>query len=338
MHLGPFPVRHPFLLAPMAGITNSPYRRLMRRMGSSVVVSELVSANGLEYGNEKTEELFLYDEEERPVGLQIFGERPELLVKACQHVERLGADFVDLNLGCPVKKVVSKGAGCSMAKDPEKLHRTLNAMVSSVSIPVSIKIRTGWDEASINAHEVIDAAYRAGVVWVAIHGRTRAQAYEGEANWDLIAELKSKARLPIIGNGDVSTPERAVERLKTSGVDGVMIGRAALRNPFIFRQAEALWKTGDYETPTREDYLDLLECQKALLSEHPNPRSALLQSQKFISWYAVGFPYCHALRRELFQIKDFEAVWSRAMQYFEEHLVDRDMSFLSEAFLMGGHG
>jgi nifR3 family TIM-barrel protein len=338
VQLGALTIEHPFVLAPMAGITNSPYRRLMRQEGSAAVVSELVSANGLEYGNKKTQELFHFHPSERPVGLQIFGEHPELLVRACQHVEKLGADFVDLNLGCPVRKVVVKGAGCALTREPEKLFPILQAMVASVKIPVTIKIRTGWDEGSINADEVIDAATKAGVNWVAIHGRTRAQSYEGHADWELIARLKENAKIPILGNGDVTTPEIAVKRYRESKVDAILIGRGALRNPFIFRQSQQLLREGSYDLPTKEDYLNLLSSQKRFLSEHPNPRSALLQSQKFIAWYAVGFPHCHSLRRELFEIKDFDQIWVRALEYFDKYLSERDMSFLSEGFLMGGHG
>src|SRR5947207_2648277 len=170
--LGPFEIANPFILAPMAGITNSPFRRLMRRRGTSLVVSELVSANGIEYSGQKTLDLLKYHTEERPVGLQIFGENADLLVKACEYIEKLGADFVDLNLGCPVPKVVKKGAGSAMCRNPVELGKTLSAMVRSVKIPVTIKIRTGWDSETRNASEVVQAAADAGVQWVAIHGRT----------------------------------------------------------------------------------------------------------------------------------------------------------------------
>mgnify|MGYP003348235394 CR=1 FL=1 len=184
LKLGPFDIDHPFILAPMAGITHSPFRRLMRRHRSAVVISELVSATGIEYAGARTLDLLKFHEEERRVGLQIFGEDQEHLVKACQYVERLGADFVDLNMGCPVPKVVKKGAGSAMCRDPIGLSRILQAMVESVKIPVTIKIRTGWDSGTRNAAEIVRVAADAGVKWVAIHGRTRAQGYSGDADWD----------------------------------------------------------------------------------------------------------------------------------------------------------
>ena len=336
--LGPFKMEQPFLLAPMAGITNSAYRRLMRRMGSSIVISELVSANGLVFGSRRTEELLSFHEDERPIGLQIFGEESEALVEACLYIEKLGANFVDLNLGCPVHKIVKKGAGCAMCRDPKKLGKILEAMVSAVKIPVSIKVRTGWNAESINILEVLHAAEEAGVMWMAIHGRTRAQAYTGEADWDLIGEVKAKAKIPIIGNGDVKTPERAVELFRKYSVDAVMIGRGALRNPFFFQQSAQLLTAGNYELPTATDYFELMQKQKGFLRLNPNPRSALLQSKKFLAWYSAGFPNSHEFRQRLFSLHDFEEVWATGIQFFEERIDDRTFEYLNQPFLMGGHG
>jgi len=336
--LGPFQIDHPFVLAPMAGITNSPFRRLIRRAGSSVVISELVSANGIEYGGQKTLELLKFHEEERTGGLQIFGEDTDNLVKACQFVERLGADFVDLNMGCPVPKVVGKGAGSAMCKNPAQLAVTLKRMVESVKIPVTIKIRTGWDAQSRNALEIVQVAADAGVRWVAIHGRTRAQGYSGEADWEFIGNIKAKSPLPIIGNGDIITPELAVERLKTYGVDAVMIGRGALKNPFIFDQAARLWKGEGYNKPTVPEYLRLLDQQRVLLEESFNPRGALLHSRKFLAWYSAGFPGSSAFRKAVFSIEDTDDLWKTAREFFERNTQIRDLSDLSQPFLMGGHG
>lgn len=322
----------------MAGITNSPFRRLMRRRGSALVVSELVSANGIEYMGQKTLELLKFHEEERRVGLQIFGEHPELLVKASQYVERLGADFVDLNLGCPVPKVVSKGAGSAMCRDPLSLSKTLAAMVRAVKIPVTIKIRTGWDATTRNALQVVQAAADAGVGWVAIHGRTRAQGYSGEADWEFIGEIKAKSPLPIIGNGDVTTAEIAVDRYRKYGVDGVMIGRGALRNPFLFEQAVALLKGESPRSPRVEDYLALIDEQRAMFSESFDARGTMIHARKFLAWYSAGFPGCHEFRRKVFSIPDPAALWDEARAFFEVSARLRDPRFLTEPFLMGGHG
>lgn len=338
MKLGPLEVDHPFLLAPMAGITNSPFRKLMREYGSSVVISELVSANGIEYASHRTLELLKFDPSERPVGLQIFGEDEENLVKACQVVERMGADFVDLNLGCPVPKVVKKGAGAAMCRNPAELGRILRAMAASVKIPVTIKIRTGWDATLRNAHEIVKVASDSGIAWVAIHGRTRAQGYSGDADWDFIGEVKAKSPLPLIGNGDVVTADQAVARYKTYGVDAVMIGRGALRNPFLFEQSADLLAGRPVKPVTAERILELLRKQRKYLAESFEGRSVLLHARKFLAWYSSGYPGSGEFRKNVFHIPEEADLWSEAERFFEVSIQKRDFGFLSEPFLMGGHG
>ena len=339
MQLGPFQIEHPFILAPMAGITNSPFRRLMRRMNSSLVVSELISATGIEYMGQKTLELLKFDNEERTLGLQIFGDDTEHLVKACQYVEKLGADFVDLNMGCPVPKVVKKGGGSAMCRDLVSLSKTLKAMVESVKIPVTVKIRTGWDSESKNALQVVHVAADAGVRWVAIHGRTRAQGYSGEADWDFIGNVKAKSPLPIIGNGDITTPEMAVQRYKTYGVDAVLIGRGALRNPFIFDQAAKLLKGETYLTPKPEDYLNLIQTQRYLLNATYNPKYAMIQARKFLAWYSAGYPGSSEFRKKVFSIPEPDVLWDEANVFFAETTSKQGEQYLNnDGFLMGGHG
>lgn len=338
IQLGPFYLDHPFILAPMAGITNSPFRRLMRRLGSSMVISELVSANGIEYSGGKTLDLLRFDPEERTVGLQIFGEDTHLLCKAAQYVEKLRADFVDLNLGCPVPKIVKKGAGSAMCRDPLSLGRTLQAMVKSVQIPVTIKIRTGWDQASRNALEVVRVAADVGITWVAIHGRTRAQGYSGEADWDFIGNVKAKSPIPILGNGDITTPEEAVEKLKKYQVDAVLIGRGALRNPFLFQQAALLWKGKPYPSPETEDFLRLMRDQKELLNKIFPEKTAMIHARKFLAWYSSGYPGCHEFRSKVFSISEPEILWEEAKRFFIKNTQTRDLQFLTQPFLMGGHG
>lgn len=337
MKLGPFKIDHPFILAPMAGISNSPFRRLMRRYGSSLVVSELISANGIFWGNQRTKELLKFDEDERPLGLQIFSEVPENLNKACEYIESLGADFVDLNLGCPVPKVVKRGAGAALCRDPLELGRILTGMVKSTRIPVTIKIRTGWDSECINALDVVRVAADAGVQWVAIHGRTRAQGYEGLADWDLIGNVKAKSPIPIIGNGDLQTAALAVKRYQETGVDAVLIGRGALRNPFIFKQANAILSGQAEFHPSAEDYLELLRVQKKLLEEE-SKAVCLLHGKKFLSWYSAGFRNSSQFRKEVFSLRTSEEVWELGVRFFEENLNERNLMFLQESFLMGGHG
>ncbi len=338
MKLNRIEIEHPFILAPMAGITNSPFRRLLREYGSAVMISELVSANGIEYASDRTLDLLKFHESERPLGLQIFGEDEENLVKACQFVEQQGADFVDLNLGCPVPKVVKKGAGSAMCRNPVALGKTLEAMVKSVKIPITIKIRTGWDANTRNALEIVRMASDVGVNWVAIHGRTRAQGYSGDADWDFIGDIKAKSPLPIIGNGDVCTPEQAVARYRTYGVDAVMIGRGALRNPFIFEQSFALLNGMEIPPVTAERFLELFKKQRKYLSETFNEKGALLHARKFLAWYSSGYPGSADFRKKVFHIPTEQELWDTSDAFFSVALRSRDMSYLAEPFLMGGHG
>lgn len=338
MHLGPFLIAHPFILAPMAGITHSAFRRLMRRKGSPLVISELISANGVEYRSAKTLELFQFHPEERPIGFQIFGEDVKALVNACQYVESIGADFVDLNLGCPVPKIVKKGAGAALCRDTLNLGKILSQMVKSVKIPVTIKIRTGWDQDHRNAHEIIKIAECEGVHWVAIHGRTRAQGYSGLADWEYIGDVKAKSKIPIIGNGDLQTPELAVEMQRKYELDAVMLGRGALRNPFIFMQTKSLFERGIVSVPTGQDYFYLAEELRAItLSIYPE-RVAHLQMKKFLAWFSSGFPGCHDFRKNVFSSHNIEELWEATRRFYCHSEAPTDPSYLQQSFLMGGHG
>lgn len=336
--LGRIELDSPFILAPMAAITNSPYRRLMRRLESGCMISELVSVNAIEHINQRTLEMLAFHEEERPVALQIFGDDNELLCKAAQKAEELGYDFVDLNMGCPVPKVVKRGAGAAMCRDTVSLGKTLEALVKSVKIPVTIKIRTGWDANTRNANEVVHVAAESGVNWVAIHGRTRAQGYSGLSDWDFIAEVKAKSRIPILGNGDLTKPEQAVEYYKKYGVDAVLIGRGALRNPFIFKQSKQILN-GDVPMKASLDlYLKLMTDQRAILEQNFNPKYGMQQAKKFLAWYSAGFPGCAEFRGKIFNFNDPNELWETGFNFFKAAGASRDWAFLSEPFLMGGHG
>ena len=234
---------NPFLLAPMAAITDSCFRSFMRELGCGILTSELISAHGIEHRSERTIQLMHFEEDQRPVGIQLFGETPEVLASAAKFIEESGADFVDLNFGCPVPKVVKKGAGSAILKDLPQVEKVFRAVRAGTKLPVTVKIRTGWDEPTRNAEKVAEIAYNEGLSWVAIHGRTRAAGYAGLADWDYIAEVKAKSKIPIIGNGDINSPEIAVRRLKESGCDGVMIGRGCLKNPWIFSECLALYSS-----------------------------------------------------------------------------------------------
>lgn len=328
---------NPFVLAPMAGITDHAFRTFMKKLDSSVVVTELVSANGIEYKSERTMKLMSFDESQRPIGIQLFGEEPEVIARAAQVAEAEGCDFVDLNFGCPVPKVVKKGAGSAMLKDPVALQKVLSTVKRAINIPLTIKIRTGWDANTRNAVEVCNIAYNEGIEWVAIHGRTRAQGYSGVADWEFITDVKAKSKLPILGNGDILTPRQANLRLAQSGCDGIMIGRGCLKNPFIFMDSLSLWR-GESMKDVKRDYVSLFNNLKTEIVTHCDDHITGIQLRKFAAWFSTGYPGAAQFRKNLFQSKSNEEIMSLANDFFANlgNIDQEDTS--EEEFLMGGHG
>ena len=287
----------PLLLAPMAGICTPPFRLLMEDLGAGGTVSELISCHGINYENKKTLDMLKIDEREKNVGIQLFGEDGESMAKAAKVAIRSNPKFIDINMGCPVKKVVSKGGGSALLKDLDTLGVFFNKVKSSIDIPLSIKIRTGWDEEDINADKIEKIARNEGIEWVAIHGRTRAQQYNGSADWEYIEGLSKEVRLPLIGNGDLHQPHQVSQRLKNTNCDALMIARGCLRNPFIFLESysdndqtrNSLFKGSDYW-----EVIDRL--YQYTCDTYENERMRLVQVRKLIVWFAAGFPgainYC----------------------------------------------
>ena len=238
MKIGSVGLAPPFALAPMAGMTDTAFRRLVKRKGGcGLVVTEMVSSEGLVRGIDRTLEYAEYTEEERPVSIQIFGGDPERMAAAAQIVEGMGADIVDVNMGCPVPKIAKHNAGCSLMREPEHAASIVRAMARAVTIPVTVKMRAGWDASDINAPELARRMEDAGAAAVAIHGRTAAQSYSGSSDWDLIAKVARGVSIPVVGSGDCVEPQQLVDRVGNGGVSAVLVGRGALRNPWIFRQA-----------------------------------------------------------------------------------------------------
>ena len=329
----------PLYLAPMAGITDISFRTLMRSMGCGAVVTELISSEALTRESERTRRMIRVHEDERPVGIQIFGSSPEAMAETAARVEQVGADFVDINLGCPVRKVVKQNAGAHLLQDLPALSKILTAVRRAISVPLTIKIRTGFINEELTYPDVIRVAQDAGVAAVAIHGRTREQAYEGKANWEHIRDAKGQAQIPIIGNGDLLNARQVLRLWQQSDCDGMMIGRAALRNPWIFLEVRALLR-GE-STETIEHDLPKLLCQHAeLLREYEIPRQASLKLKKFLAWYCTGMPHSSKFRGALFAMETMEEVMERSLDFFAKH--DRQDWRASlgedERFLMGGHG
>src|SRR5688500_14561906 len=241
MKIGNVDLPSPFVVAPMAGMTDSAFRRLVKRHGGcGLVVTEMVSSEGLVRGIDRTLEYAEYTEEERPVSIQIFGGDPEKMAAAAQIVEGMGADIVDVNMGCPVPKIAKHNAGCSLMREPAHAAAVIRAMTRAVKIPVTVKMRAGWDATEVNAPDLARRIEDAGAAAVAVHGRTAAQSYSGSSDWDLIATVAAGVNIPVFGSGDCVEPQQLVDRVSATGVAGVLVGRGALRNPWIFEQAADL--------------------------------------------------------------------------------------------------
>ena len=263
------------------------------------------------------------------VGIQLFGESPEDIIQAVTVVEETGADFVDINMGCPVKKVVKKGCGAALLRDPAYVEEFLATIKKGIRLPLTVKMRTGWNENELTVHECVKAAYNGGCEWVTIHGRTRAQGYEGRADWDLMAEVKSRANLPIIGNGDIRNATQAKQRLQESGVDAVMIGRGALRNPWIFLEC--------VDAEVKRSGIELLNRYLKGLREHYDTRSMLILLRKFSTWLAFGYPGAAKFRKRMFECNTATEVIQQAEEFFTEDL-SPPCFHDDEVFMMGGHG
>jgi tRNA-dihydrouridine synthase B len=320
MRIGDLQTETPFLLAPLAGLTDSPMRRICRRRGASMVWTEMVSAEGLIRDGGKSRELLAFTEEERPIAFQIFGARPEGMARAASVAATLEPDVIDINVGCPAKKVVRGGAGSALMREPELLRDIATGVVEAAGRPVTAKIRSGWDEESRNAVEIALLLEECGVAALAIHPRTRAQGFKGLADWSVIGEVARAVSVPVIGSGDVRTPEDAVRMLDTTSCEAVMIGRGAVGNPWLFADAEALRSSGDAVRPrTLTDTLTTAIEQLDLMVEAKGERRGVLEMRKHLVAYLRGFRGASHLRAELVRIEGHEAVGARLRTALAEH-------------------
>ncbi|MCQ2363202.1 MAG: tRNA dihydrouridine synthase DusB [Acidaminococcaceae bacterium] len=303
MRLGNIELSVPVFLAPMAGITDMPFRVLCRRMGCGMTVSEMVSSQGIKYRNEKTMKMLQLDVGEHPTAIQLFGNNPVDLAAASKVVEEIGADGVDFNMGCPVQKIVANGEGSALMKTPLLAYDILSAMVKAVQIPVTVKMRIGWDEDHLNGVECAKAAEAAGVSAIAVHGRTRVQFYEGRADWGRIGEIKAAVRIPVIGNGDIFSLADAQKMLAETGVDGITVGRGADGNPWIFRELAAYYRGEDIpRSPSYDERLDLALEHLNMLVDYKGEATAVKEFRRHIGCYIKGFPGAAAQRARFYPI------------------------------------
>lgn len=289
--IGNVPIQGKAILAPMAGVSDIAYRRLAKEHGASMVCTEMVSAMGIKYKNERTHELLRMEAVEHPVSMQIFGSNPEAIALGAKVVADAGADIVDINMGCPVKKVVSSGDGSALMKTPDLAARVAEAAVKAVDVPVTVKMRIGWDDDHINVVDFAKRIESTGVAAVAVHGRTREQMYMGRADWSYIKAVKDSLSIPVIGNGDVWTPEDALRMMQETGCDAVMIGRGAQGNPWIFERTNHYLRTGELRPePTYLERLDMLLKHFELLCRYKGAALGVREIRTHAGWYMRGMP------------------------------------------------
>ena len=295
------------ILAPMAGVSDLPFRLLCRQMGAGLVCMEMVSAKAILYNNKNTDSLMEIHPEELPVSLQLFGSDPDIISEQAKRIEERPFAILDINMGCPVPKVVNNGEGSALLKNPKLVEEILTKLVKAVNKPVTVKIRRGFDENSINAVEIARIAESCGAAAVAVHGRTREQYYSGKADWDIIAAVKDAVKIPVIGNGDVDSPQAAEAILKHTGCDGVMIGRAAQGNPWIFRDVVAYLEKGVIpEPPTNAEKKEIILRHAALQLEYKGEYTGVREMRKHLSWYTVGMPHSAKFRQTINTMESME--------------------------------
>lgn len=295
------------ILAPMAGVTDLPFRLLCREQGAGLVCMEMVSAKAIFYNNRNTEELLEIHPDEQPASLQLFGSDPRIVADMAKRIEERPFSILDFNMGCPVPKVVNNGEGSALMRNPKLVEQLLSELVKAVKKPVTVKIRKGFDEESCNAAEIAKIAESCGVAAVAVHGRTRVQYYSGKADWDCIRQVKEAVKIPVIGNGDVDSPQAAKALLDQTGCDGVMIGRAAQGNPWIFREVTAFLENGTI--PVRPDLAQKRETilrHAKLQMETKGEYTAVREMRKHLAWYTVGMPHSARFRQTINTMETME--------------------------------
>ncbi len=319
--IGNIDINNRVVLAPMAGISNSAYRRICKEMGCGLVYAEMVSDKAITFGNNKTIDMLQMKDEERPIAQQIFGSDKESFVEAAKFIyENMHPDIIDINMGCPVPKVsVRAQAGASLLKNPDKIKEIVSAVVEAVPIPVTVKIRSGWDQNSINAVKVAKVIESAGASAITIHGRTRSQGYSGKADLDIIKKVKEAVSIPVIGNGDIVDYQSAKKMLDYTGVDAVMIGRAAQGNPWIFKEINEYLENGTIiDKPTISERIDMIYKHIDYLKEIKPEKLVCLEMRNHIGWYLKGIKNSSEIKNKIYQTTSINDIISILEEYKKE--------------------
>lgn len=322
--IGNVEIKNKIVFAPMAGVSNISFRKIIKEMGAGLIYSEMVSNMGIIYNSKKTIELLKINNEERPISIQIFGSDTESFINAAKYVEEnFKPDIIDINMGCPVPKVAVKSqAGSALLKNPEKIYEIVKNVVDNIKTPVTVKIRLGWDKNNINCIEIAKLIEKAGASAIALHARTRADGYSGKADWKYIKQVKENVSVPVIGNGDVTSPEEAIKMLKETNCDAVMIGRATLGNPWIIKKCvEKLENDIDIPDPSYTERIDMILKHYNLLKENTNEKTALLEIKTHALWYLKYIPNSKEIKRQISVVKT-EKEFLEILKTFKQELIN----------------
>lgn len=305
--IGNVNLENPFVLAPMAGVTDLAFRRLCKEQGAGLICMEMVSAKAISFHNKNTEALMEINPGEHPVSMQIFGSEPELMAEVARSIEERPFDILDINMGCPVPKVVNNGEGSALLRDPDLIASIVKSVSSAISKPLTVKVRIGFENTPVDIVEIAKRVEDAGAAAIAVHGRTRQQYYSGTADWDAIRRVKEAVSIPVIGNGDVDSPQKAEALMQETGCDGVMIGRAVRGNPWIFREMNHYFKTGELlARPSIDEVREMILRHARAQIEIKGEYTGIREMRKHVAWYTAGMRHSSGLRRESNTISSFE--------------------------------